>query len=123
MSGPKPTLGYPSRTAAIEALRAKGLGTHQIAYRIGISPKDVAALEASKQRTRKQRGHYCARPRPDNASIAIDPELRMALRPHAIARDLSVTALARRIIETVAHEDMVDAVLDDGEGVAGRDGR
>lgn len=116
MSGAIPTLGYPSRTAAIEALRAQHLDTRAIARKIGISPKDVAALEASKVRTRKQRG--ASYDRPTNASITIDPDLRMALRPHAIRRDVSVERLARRIIDTVAYEDMVDAVLDDGSGGA-----
>lgn len=37
----------------------------------------------------------------------------MALRPHAIRRDMSVEALARQIPDTVTYDDMVDAVLDD----------
>lgn len=114
MSGPIPTLGYPSRTAAIEALRAQHLDTHAIARKIGISPKDVSALESSKQRTRKQRGASYGRP--NMATITIDPELRMALRPHAIKRDMSVEALSRQILDTVAHEGMIDAVLDDDGG-------
>ena len=38
-----------------------------------------------------------------------------ALRPYAARRGVSVNALARRIVETVVDEKMVDAVLDDGE--------
>ena len=44
MGGPKPCLGYPSRTAAVRAMQDQGLPVDQIAARIGISSGTVAAL-------------------------------------------------------------------------------
>lgn len=44
MGGAIPCLGYPSRTAAVLALRGQGLSTREIAVRIGIEVKTVAAL-------------------------------------------------------------------------------
>lgn len=117
MAGPIPSLGYPSRTAAIEALRAQQLDTHAIARRIGISAKDVTALEASKERTRKQRGFHQTK-RGDECSVEVPEDLKKRLRPHAARRDTTVAALAQTILETVAESDLVDAVLDDGKGGA-----
>jgi len=115
MAGPIPTLGYPSRTAAIEALRSQQLDTHAIARRLGIKPKDVTALEASKDRTRKQRGFGQIK-RGAECSVEIAEHLKKQLRPHAARRDTTVAALAQTILETVAESDLVDAVLDDGKG-------
>lgn len=117
MAGPIPALGYRSRTAAIEALRARQLDTHAIAREIGISAKDVTALEASKERVRKQRGTAAIK-RGAEISVEIPEDLKRHLRPHAARRDTTVAALAQTILETVAESDLVDAVLDDGMGGA-----
>ncbi len=56
MAGPKPTLGYPSRTAAVLGLRDQSLTDQKIARRIGITTACVSALECSALRsTRKPR--------------------------------------------------------------------
>ncbi|WP_225206267.1 LuxR C-terminal-related transcriptional regulator [Novosphingobium huizhouense] len=54
MSHAKPTLGYPSRTAAVAALQAQGLSNGDIAAKLGISTSTVTALKgkASKPSTR-----------------------------------------------------------------------
>lgn len=44
MGVPKPCLGYPSRSAAVKALQAKGMDNATIAARIGIRPSLVTAL-------------------------------------------------------------------------------
>lgn len=41
---PMPSLGYPSRTAAVHALRAGGMGYREIAARVGITPAQVNSL-------------------------------------------------------------------------------
>lgn len=117
MAGAIPCLGHPSRTAAIEALRADGLDAVAIARRIGISAKNVLALEASKERTRKQRGERAIK-RGAEITVEIPEDLKRHLRPHAARRDTTVAALAQTILETVAQSDLVDAVLDDGMGGA-----
>lgn len=109
MSGPKPCLGYPSRTAAIFAFRQRGETTASIADRIGISPKTVTALEASAAKAKR---HRSANNHPGHA-VLLSTELYLALGPHAAKRGRSVGHLARFILETVIKENMVDAVLDD----------
>lgn len=46
MSSPKPTLGYPTRTAAVLALIEKGLDNRAVAQKVGISTSTVSALIA-----------------------------------------------------------------------------
>lgn len=112
MSGRKPTLGYPSRTEAVLALRRQGLGTSVIAQRIGIAPKTVAALEDSAARSREL-------VRSGARTILFDPDLLRGLRPHAARRGTSVNEIARRILHAVIDDELVDAVLDDqGEAAA-----
>ena len=109
------TLGYPSRTAAVVALRAQGLTTRVIAAKVGIDPKTVSALEnnsASRASVAGNRTRRCSN------SVEFDYALREQLRRHARVRDLSVEALARLILETVVYSDLVDAVLDDGKAGA-----
>lgn len=109
--GAKPTLGYPSRTEAVIALRQQGLSTTDIAGRIGISPGTVTALECSAQRSAKPRG---VRPAEQHGRTIVFPiDVLEALRPYALRRQLTVNALARRLIETIADDGMVDAILDD----------
>lgn len=113
MGAPKPALGYPSRTAAVAALRQQGCGTAEIAARIGINEGAVTALEASGRRPR------AARPAEAQGRTVLFPaDILDRLRPDAERRGISVNELARRIVEAVAEDRMVDAVLDDGEADA-----
>lgn len=109
MSSPKATLGYRSRTEAIQGLRAQNLTTRQIAARIGIETKTVAALEASALRRKEVGGKSTDR----QHTVCIDNDVLRALRPHAARRGLSVNQLVRLIIAAVADDDIVDAVLGD----------
>jgi len=60
MSSPKPTLGYPTRTAAALALRAEGHPDHVIAEKVGISRNALSGLLS--QREKRARDGYPARP-------------------------------------------------------------
>lgn len=106
MSGPKQTAGYPSRTAAVIALRADGLTPKEIAARCGISERAVAALEATARRR-------VGKP------VRFPVDVLVALKPHAVARGLTTEELIRDLVSTVAREAMVDAVLDDDSGPRG----
>ncbi len=109
----KPTLGYASRTEAVLALRAQRIPTAEIARRIGIAHKTVTALEHSAGRNRRA-------PRPSEAlgrTIVFPTDILDALGPHAARRGMHVNQLARRIVETVVDENMVDAVMDDGDAL------
>lgn len=117
MSGPKPTLGYPSRTAAIIAMRAERIPTDEIARRIGIEAKTVAALELSAGRARSRRD-----PRPHEAicrTVLFPVDVLDALGPHAARRGIHPNRLARLIVETVVDENMIDAVMDDADDLEG----
>ena len=114
MGGAIETLGYPTRTAAVVALREQGLSTKAIAAKIGIAPKTVSALENSATRVPAPGN----RTRRSSNSVEFDYALREQLRRHARVRDVSVEALARLILETVVYSDLVDAVLDDGKAGA-----
>jgi len=46
-------------------------------------------------------------------TIVFPVDILDALRPHAAKRGMHVNSLARRIVETVVDEKMVDALLDD----------
>ncbi|HEX4041082.1 MAG TPA: hypothetical protein VHY10_05225 [Xanthobacteraceae bacterium] len=93
------------------ALRADSVPTAEIASRLGIEAKTVAALENSAARSRAMAAEGCR-------TILFPPELIEALRPHAQRRGISANTLARRLIEVVLESELVDAVLDDG--VTGR---
>lgn len=114
MGSPKPALGYPSRTAAVIALRQRGLSTGQIAQMLGIENKTVSALELGSSRPRRE-------PAPSTMlgrTVVIPIDVLNALGPHAARRCISVNALARLIISTVVDDGMIDAVLDDAEALA-----
>ncbi len=104
---PKPTLGYPSRTAAVQALRRQNVDTAGIARRIGIHPKAVVALEASARRTR-------AIVAEGNRTVLFPKDTLDRLAFAAADRAISANELARRIVETVIDDGLIDAVLDDG---------
>lgn len=113
MGTPKTTLGYASRTDAVAALRADGLSTAAIAARIGIEPKTVTALEASAARAKRPSRPPISGPAVGR-SVVVPFQDYVALRPHAARRATTVDQLIRDIVEIVARDDMVDAVLDDG---------
>jgi hypothetical protein len=112
MPAAKETLGYPSRTDAVLALRAMGLKPAVVAQRLGIPVKTVAALEASGRRRGQGSGVGSSRPR---SAIEITADIREQLRSHARRRDTTVELLAASILQTVAFAGLVDAVLDDAE--------
>lgn len=110
MSSPRPCLGHPSRTAAIAALRKDGLTTVEIAARIGdISRKTVRDLERAARCY-----HRKAKVAEPLRKIAVSAKTLASLSPHADRRGLHVNHLARLIVEMVARDNMIDAVLDDG---------
>jgi transcriptional regulator with XRE-family HTH domain len=111
MGAPKPALGYPSRTAAVHALREQGLSTKEIARRLQIKLSTVSALECGS-------GRACRLPRQSHErgrTIAVPIDVLNALSPHAAKRGIHVNSLARLIISTVVDDRMIDAVLDDAD--------
>ncbi|MCW3837843.1 hypothetical protein ACFQ1E_17500 [Sphingomonas canadensis] len=117
MPGPIPCLGYPSRTAAVLALRGQGLSSRQIARRIGIEVKTVTALEGAHNNHRKG---FERQGRPAG-SILVDPAIVRAFRPHAARRGMSAGALIDRMLTIALEDGLIDALLDDNAAEAGPD--
>ncbi len=101
MGRAKRTLGYPSRTAAILALREQGLTLQQAADKIGISLSSTAGLVASAQRNSQKLTIRI----PANVATMIDT----AARKRGVRQDY----LAVKLLAAVAADDLFDAVLDD----------
>ena len=115
MGAAKATLGFPSRTAAIVALRNDGVCIAEIARRIGIEPKTVTALEASAARA-SARNRHVRIPQIDRVPAAVwslPSDALMELRPHAKRRNMTAYDLARDIVCRVIDDGLVDAVMDD----------
>jgi len=94
----------------VVALRQAGLSTGEIAERVGISREGVVAAEHSAARSRARRMSG------ETGRTVVFPDALLArLDPHAARRGIHRNSLARRIVETVVDENMVDAVLDDAE--------
>lgn len=96
-----PTLGYPSRTAAVLALSARGMSDSAIARATGIAVSSVAALRCS------------ARRRADRLELIVTRAALARLQAEAARRGQYTRTLAARILETVVRDDLIGAVLDD----------
>jgi transcriptional regulator len=115
MAGPKPVLGYPSRTAAVLAMRAEGKETHVIAKALGIPVKAVSALEHSAARYHRDQSASADR---IQTVISLPWPVLVKLQPHADRRAITANHLARLLVLAVIRDDLVDAVMDDADRVA-----
>lgn len=111
MSRPTPTLGYPTRTAAIVALSAKGIRSEQIAERLGITLNLVHVLKSAAKRRGPSAG-LKNKPR-NEVAVQIDANDIKVLKPQADKRGIDVNELVRRLITAIADDGLVDGVLDD----------
>jgi hypothetical protein len=107
--------GHRSKAAAVRALLAEGLTSRQIADRLGIKFEHVCS-EISKAR---KKGGYPARRRArlgdgDARKIAFPLEDLDRLKLAAERRGLSINRLVQWLVEIIADERLVDAILDDG---------
>ncbi len=109
-----PCLGYPSRTAAVIALRAEGLSTRQIAERIGIEVKTVGALEGSFARKDREKNHPAIRQYDQSGfPVRIDADTWAKLRVAAARRGILPDLLAQQLLMLAVDDGLIDAILDD----------
>ena len=101
-----PTLGYPSRTAAVVALLDQGQSFAEIAAAIGIDVHTVYALNSSARRKKQ------------DLRLKLSKAAAQGLDAAAGQRGLSAPALAKLLLERIAGHDLYRAVLAD-EGAGG----
>lgn len=99
----KPTLGYPSRSAAVRALRLEGLNTKQIALRIGVTVSTVAALEAYENRKKGSR----------RISAILPRDVLNGLATCAFKAGMTPDAMAEKLLTIIVRDKMLAAVLDE----------
>jgi len=109
MSKPIPTLGYPSRTAAVMALKKKGYPEREIAERIGIPIERVSALAISGRKAKKYDGSVA---RPERTILLSAADYRSLSAP-AAERGITVIQLVNRLLTVLVDDDLVNVVLDD----------
>lgn len=110
MGRTKPTLGYPTRGAAVLAMLGKGWSRAEIAEELNICLPTVSTLAF------QARGQESSPRRSDRIpvrTLQIPVGTLNALAPIAATRGMSANGLARLILETVVDARLVDAVLDD----------
>jgi hypothetical protein len=95
----KPTLGYPTRTAAIEAFLADGMEPRGIAAKLDVSLNSVQQLIYLSERRLADRKIVLTRPMID------------LLGGEAARRGTSAAELAHRLLELIVHDDLFDALL------------
>jgi predicted transcriptional regulator len=101
--GMTPTLGYPSRSAAVAALRKECKSTREIAELIGVSQKVVLAMDQY-NRSKLTRNHQM---------IKVSPDVYKALVRSSRKRHLRVEQLTNRVLEIIVNDGLLEAVLDD----------
>lgn len=113
MGGPKPCLGYPSRTAAVAALSAQGLPTAEIAQRINAEAPDDPVSDLNVCRLRYEGNQ---RRRIATLPITLSAAEHDRLKSAALARGTTVPRLATRLIRVALADALIEAILDDTGG-------
>lgn len=102
MANPIPTLGYPTRTAAVAGLHAQGKSFPEIAELVGITIKQAQNLYYDAKNWRYER-----------TKVHLRRDILAELAPEARLRGINSHELAERILSAVANSNLVNAVLDD----------
>lgn len=104
MPNPLPTLGFPSKTAAVAAMREDGIRPSIIAKRIGLpSTRHATALLQSNMRR----------------TVHVSRDVIEELGPFAKERGICAARLARLLVHTAVDQGLVNAILDYGEAAEG----
>jgi transcriptional regulator with XRE-family HTH domain len=103
----RPTLGHPSRTAAVLALSAEGLSVKEIAEKLGVSVSDISALKCM-----RRTASWLVN---GGKHVRVSAKVIAGLELHAAKREITVASLIQKLLETIVEAQLVDSVLDDRE--------
>lgn len=104
-----PTAGYPTRKAAVMALKKQRLSHGSIAKALSLSSRLVSAIACDQGWRRPRRWSDLSR------TVCVPSEITDALKPHAEKRGIHPNELMRLILAATVEGGIVDAVLDDAE--------
>jgi hypothetical protein len=110
LSGPIPTLGFPSRSQAAVWLRGQGKSLREIAGLIGVETAVVSALIASGRRGKRP----CDPRGADEIRIMLGGDTLSVLQVAAAQRNTTPSLLVTRLLTQAARDGIIDAILDDG---------
>lgn len=96
----QPTLGYPSKSAAIIGLRREGLTEREISVKLGIKPNTVTSME-------------CRARQREKALLKIDRNIYEDLRRVAWKRGITPEILGAKLLTVIVADGLIDAILDD----------
>lgn len=109
----EPTLGFDTKHAAILHLFDTGVPVPIIARDLDITENNVRVQLSRAGRSTRRDATF--RTGVGLQFLALPKDLVVALRPYAARRNLSCTALAALLLDTVIADGLVDATLDDRE--------
>jgi hypothetical protein len=112
MSRARPVLGYASRAAACRALREAGLSNGEIIARFASVGEHITSAQVS--------ALLCYSFSACGRRLNVGRAVIERLGPEAQARGITVTELAERLLDVIAHDEMVGAVLDDAPEMKSR---
>ena len=108
----------PDRDRILD-LACKGHPPREISAMMGMDANTVSGLLCYERRKGNAIPHFKTGPGlvGHTRFVILDPPrgLRDALIPHAEARGVTVSELAGALLKTLARDDLVDAILDDGD--------
>jgi hypothetical protein len=111
MTSAVPTLGYPSRSEACRALSLKGKSVPEIVAAFAEGGHQITAFQVSGLLSyTKKRGEF--------RRLTVTNDTLLTLHRHAERRGMTPCELVERLLEAIAEDDMVDAVLDDAPETA-----
>jgi hypothetical protein len=99
MPKPVPTLGYPSITAACQALAASGLKPREIGERVGREANFVTGVLAS------------GKDRLADRKLLLPMKMARALAEEGRARGISAAELVDQLLEVIVRDDLFEALL------------
>lgn len=105
MAGPRPALGFPTRSAACRALHEQGLSHAAIVARFTDAGETITKAQVA--------GLLSYQHASSSARLKLRRAVVDRLDPAARSRGLTPGQLAERLLATVVEANLINAVLDD----------